>query len=72
MPHLERRESRVPMSKKPIRTVMNVQPHECRWVTDLVTVSGFKVFCAEFAPKLSRPYCKDHYPLVYVPQEKRK
>jgi len=54
-----RNEARIP------RTVMNVGLLECRWVTSRKTLDGFAVFCGKEALSARRPYCKDHYPMVY-------
>lgn len=50
-------------------TVLNVKQKECRWVTDEVTPRGFHIFCGEPVLRTDRPYCKDHYPLVYIKRE---
>jgi hypothetical protein len=72
MSHLERRvESQVEM-RKPFRTVLNVGFMECRWVTDYVTQDGLHIFCGHTALRSDRPYCKDHYGLVYIRESKRK
>ena len=52
-------EARIP------KTVMNVGLLECRWVTSRKTLDGFAVFCGKDALSARRPYCEDHYPMVY-------
>lgn len=54
-----RNEARIP------KTVMNIGLLECRWVTARKTVDGFRVFCGKDALSAQRPYCKDHYQMVY-------
>lgn len=53
------------------RTVLNVGVFECRWVTDQATKSGLRVFCGKEVRRSHRPYCDEHYPLVYVKTEKK-
>jgi hypothetical protein len=72
MSHREQREASRVLLRKPLCTVMTVKEMDCRWVTDYVTLTGFAVFCGKPALKSHRPYCEDHYPLVYVRQEKRR
>jgi hypothetical protein len=45
---------------------------ECRWVTDYVTLTGFHIFCGHPAERSDRPYCKDHYGLVYIKRSSKK
>jgi len=71
MSHLEQREESVRESGIAC-TVMTAVASDCRWVTDKRTKTGFMVFCGKPVVKLSRPYCADHYPLIYVKPEKRK
>jgi hypothetical protein len=72
MSHLERREeSPVNVLRKPFRTVMNVGPMECRWVTDYVTLTGFRIFCGHTAVRADRPYCEEHYGIVYIKKGKK-
>lgn len=61
MAHLEWRgaSTRIP------KTVMNVGLLDCRWVTNRFTSDGFRIFCGKDALSAVRPYCKDHYKLVY-------
>jgi hypothetical protein len=66
MSHLERREEFKVKERRPHCTVLTVRPMDCRWVTDFVTKSGFQIFCGEEALRSDRPYCKDHYGLVYI------
>lgn len=47
------------------RTVLNARLTDCRWVTRRRTSDGFRVFCGGEAENPLRPYCKDHYRLVY-------
>ena len=72
MSHREQREASRVELRKPLCTVLTAKEMDCRWVTDYVTLTGFKIFCGRPALKSYRPYCEDHYPLVYVPQEKKK
>lgn len=53
------------------RTVLNVGVFECRWVTDQTTRSGLRIFCGKEARRSRRPYCDEHYRLVYVKVEKK-
>lgn len=72
MSHREQREASKVELRKPLCTVLTAKEMDCRWVTEYVTLTGFRIFCGNPALKAHRPYCKDHYCLVYVPQEKRK
>lgn len=71
MSHLERRVAPDEL-RKPFRTVMNVGHMECRWVTDYVTLQGFHIFCGHPAKRSDRPYCDDHYGLVYIKESKKR
>lgn len=51
-------------------TVVNVSPFQCRWVTDMVTESGLRIFCGQPCPGTARPWCPDHYPLIYIKKGK--
>lgn len=66
MSHLERREESRVEVRRPLCTVLTVRPMDCRWVTDYVTKSGFAIFCGAEATRLDRPYCAEHYKLVYI------
>lgn len=72
MSHLERREESPVNMRKPFRTVLTIGRLECRWVTDYVTLTGFHIFCGHPAERSDRPYCKDHYGLVYVKRSSRR
>lgn len=52
-------------------TVLSVGVFECRWVTDRATSSGLRIFCGKETRRSHRPYCDEHYPLVYIKTEKR-
>lgn len=49
-----------------ICTVVSASPFQCRWVTDMVTESGLRIFCGQPCPGTARPWCADHYPLIYT------
>lgn len=54
-----------------ICTVVNASPFQCRWVTELVTESGLRVFCGQPCPGTAKPWCEDHYPLIYIKKGSR-
>lgn len=54
-----------------ICTVVNASPFQCRWVTDMVTESGLRIFCGQPCPGTAKPWCADHYPLIYVKKGKK-
>lgn len=49
-----------------VKTVLNLKSHDCRWVMDGVTVDKLRIFCGQPVETALRPYCKEHYGLVYV------
>jgi len=53
-----------------ICTVVSASPFQCRWVTDMVTESGLRILCGQPCPGTARPWCADHYPLIYVKKGK--
>jgi hypothetical protein len=53
-----------------ICTVVNASPFQCRWVTELVTESGLRIFCGQPCPGTAKPWCADHYPLIYIKRGK--
>lgn len=70
MSHLDWREKlRAKRAAEVPRTVLNIAPGECRWVTHRRTKEGLRVFCGQPSP-VAKPYCEDHYGLVYVPAGK--
>jgi hypothetical protein len=54
-----------------ICTVVNASPFQCRWVTDMVTESGLRILCGQPCPGTAKPWCVDHYPLIYVKKGKQ-
>jgi hypothetical protein len=54
-----------------ICTVVNASPFQCRWVTDMVTESGLRILCGQPCPGTAKPWCADHYPLIYVKKGKK-
>jgi hypothetical protein len=51
-------------------TVLNASPFHCRWVTNKVTEDGFRILCGQPCPGTAKPWCADHYPLIYIKKGK--
>ncbi len=47
------------------KTVLNLKPRECRWLTGGMTKKGLRIFCGATTRTAARPYCEEHHPLVY-------
>ncbi len=73
MLHLEWSEESKVRPRNRLCTVLTAGLEDCRWVTDKKSPRGFAIFCGKPTVSIKKPYCKDHYPLIYVkPPEKKK
>lgn len=52
--------------KNPPKKLLSLESHDCRWMVE----DGY--FCAAPSKSILRPWCEDHYKLVYVPVVRKK